>query len=160
MKKKIVLLVISLLILVLLVSGCKVIINGGGWIAAPGGIVPQVAGETVDGKATFGFSVQIDYFLDENEEQDYKVKGHLTYIDHVTGEKIIGKVTGIIEGSPGGVTGTYGDDGMFTFIPFEGMDAEPDYFKIIVTGGEYDGYMNEGIVEGGNVQSVLINKQH
>ena len=90
-----------------------------------------------------------------DEITEYKVKGHLTYIDHVTGEKIIGPVTGIMMDNPGEISGTYGDSGTFIFVPIAGVNPEDsDSFEIYITSGEYNGYMNEGILKGGNITTV------
>lgn len=128
-------------------------VNGGGWIYAPGVMVPEMSGDTVNGKATFGFAVQMFNLVVENDELiDFDIKGHLTYIDHACGVKVIGKVTGI-NISESGFTGTFGDGGTFFFRPTDNTEyGDPDEFFITLS----TGYINEGIVEGGNIKTIAV----
>lgn len=159
MKKKIALVIIALLVMVLLVTGCqitypkKAMINGGGWIAAPVTMVPEMAGDTLNEKATFGFEVQIyNLVVEDDVLVDFDVKGHLTYIDHVAGVKVIGKVTDF-DMVEEGFTGTFGDGCTFLFYPIDNEGTgNPDEFFITLS----TGYMNEGIVEGGNIQTISV----
>jgi hypothetical protein len=144
MKKKIVLLIVALLVMMLVISGCqitypkKAMVNGGGWIE----------------DATFGFEVQIyDLVVVEDELVDFSVKGHLTYIDHSCGLKVIGKVTDVDMGIDGGFTGTFGDGETFLFRPVDNEGTgDPDEFYIELS----TCYMKEGCLDGGNIQSILV----
>lgn len=162
MRKKFLVIAVLLLFLVPLISGCdpfelptRIMVNGGGWIEAP--LSEQSVRAETGGaeKATFGFTFDMyDIVWESMVPTDYKVRGHLTYVDHVTGEKVIGPVTDVLMIEPGGITGTYGKGtGTFTFMPFDG---DPDEFAIEITGGEYNGYMNSGNVEGGNIETILF----
>lgn len=149
MKRKFIILAIALLVMVPLLSGCQIIepvqiiCTGGGWLPAPGDS-PNVE------KATFGFSFNMyDITYDEGEIDTYEIKGHLTYIDHFNGVKVIGPVNGIVED---GLTGTFGKEGAtFVFSPTDDPDGN-DYFVISISGGVYDGYTNEGLIVGGSIQ--------
>lgn len=159
MKKKIIILLVVILAVGLVISGCqiemphKAKITGGGWLLPP----DQV--DESNGKATFGFTVELyDIVFEEGDSLiSYEVKGHLTYVDHFNGVKIIGPVTGVFDEINGGFTGTYGDGGTFVFMPVDDYDAEHnDWFSISVAGGEHDSYTNEGLVEEGSIQAIAI----
>jgi len=163
MKKKLLVIAVLLFFLVPLISGCvpielptRIMVNGGGWIETPGSMQPAMEETGNIGKATFGFTFDMyDIVWESGIVTSYKVKGHLTYVDHVTGEKIIGPITGVITEEPGGITGTYGDDGTFRFTPMAGNNPkDPDYFEIYITSGEYNCYTNYGMLMGGNIKAV------
>ena len=107
MKKKFLVITVLLLFIVPLFSGCvpivielptRIIVNGGGWIETLGSVQPRLEKTEKIGKATFGFTFDMYDIVGTLEEiTEYKVKGHLTYIDHVTGEKIIGPITEVTE---------------------------------------------------------------
>lgn len=152
MKRKLVIFAVTLLVMVPLLSGCNIIEpvqiigSGGGWLPAPGDSLNT-------GKATFGFTFNIyDINYDDNVLDSYEIKGHLTYIDHLNGVKIIGPVTGFMNEDPGGLTGTFGTEGAtFIFSPTDDPDGN-DYFAIAISGGDHDGYTNEGPINGGSIQ--------
>ena len=134
-----------------LLSGCQIIFpvqltaTGGGWLPAPGDS-PEVV------KATFGFTFNMyDITYDEEVLDTYEIKGHLTYIDHSSGIKVIGHISGVVEE---GIAGTFGNEGdTFVFIPYDKYDTEGnDYFKISITSGDNAGYTNEGFIGGGSIR--------
>ncbi len=158
MRRKLIVIAVLLLFLVPLISGCspielptRIIVNGGGWIDASLSAQSVMAETEVVGKATFGFTFDMyDIVWGTEAPTDYKVRGHLTYVDHVTGEKVIGPITDILMVEPGGITGTYGKGaGTFTFMP---IDGDPDEFHIELS----TGYINSGMLEGGNIETVMF----
>ena len=133
-------------------TACK--FTGGGWLFAPQGT----------GKATFSFNAQCD-------KHTATIKGQGQYSDKVNRVNVhlIPTTIPFLQGecipevsfSPGFFSGTYtpqpktGPGGTFEVIISDGGEPGPstgDYYSLTLTGGIYDGYHNEGQLQGGNVQ--------
>ena len=112
-------------------------------------------------KATFGFNLQA---IDRNGDGLVdEVKGQLQFNDHGTGVAIHGEVTGQQFNPATGVmefVGTYnpvgrGAGGTFAVQAVDNGEGGPsagDSFSVSLQGGEYGGYANSGVLDGGNIQ--------
>ena len=163
MKKKYILFALAVILIVPLLSGCielvPVTVRGGGWVPV-GGIEPEsVAIEAVEcvDKATFGFTVKSYNIVEDEGEFEYEVKGEFLYIDHANNVRIKGKVLAatFLDGA-GVLGGEYTVDGItgsFSVAIFDnGEPGADDEFYISITDGVYDGYVNGGVIGGGNVK--------
>ena len=134
LRRKIVVLVVSIVCLIAFVSGCEIYTKaaGGGWITSATGLEDQ--------KATFGFHVQIDPDTEE-------VQGHIQFFDHGTGQKFNAPLSGFVEEGFSGKT----SDGLDVYLQV-GMDDETDWLQIAVYDGADMVYFNSGTVQGGQIQ--------
>lgn len=160
MKKKIIIFAVVLLMIVPTLAGCiieyaPVTVRGGGWLPAPVQIQDEV--EKLP-KATFGFTVKCyNITYDGEVPTEWEVKGNFVYIDHFNGIRIKGKILDATYYEGGGAFyGEYtvgGVTGSFAVSVFDaGEPGKEDYFYIIIEDGEHDGYTNEGVIGGGNIQ--------
>jgi hypothetical protein len=144
MKSKMILIMASvLLVIVFAISGCGTKATGGGFI--------RTAAPCSEEKATFGFNAQL---LEDVEEGEPNAKGQFQLVDHGTGEKFHGVITGMVVGLDNNYTvGFYGEtkDGtplqvIVTDLDQDGVVKDGDLIEIWI--GDYH---NEGQLQGGNI---------
>ena len=134
-----------------LLFGCveyiPVTVRGGGW-------VPVMNEES---KATFGFTICCENIVYEDETPiDWEAEGNFVYIDKLNSIRIKGDIDGaLMDGEYAYFGGMYyvGDESgeFFVMVQDVGEPGNADTFHIEVSGGPYDGYMNTGIIGGGNI---------
>ena len=147
--------------LALFVSGC---VDFGPGKYTGGGVMDSAVEDGA--KASLGFNMQA---LDKDEDGMVDtVKGQLQYKDRGSDVSLHGVVDGATvifpwfgdKESIGAFTGTYrpqpkGESGEFTVYVFDEGEpgpSEEDSFTIEVSGGEYDGYTNSGLLNKGNIK--------
>lgn len=160
MKRNSIVLFAVIMIFGLLMSGCDMLpitVKGGGWLPYYG--LQEYVEDVTEpvGKTTFGFTVKCYNAIEEDGLWSYDVKGHFQYVDHNTKMVISGKVIGAAQMEDGGTFyGEYvadGETGTFHVAVVDGGEpGTSDYFIIAIEGGPFDGYGNEGMLSGGNIQ--------
>ena len=148
-----------------LTSGCAYKVTGGGWIPS--------ADDPLE-KANFGFGANgCEAYKIEDDWVNFK--GRFNYHDRTAGVMMLGEPTAVTRCSrigcrymrtrvcPSGyLLGLdyrstnpkdrgEGTAGVCVYDNGEGVNADPDFLAIYVEGGPYDGYSNEGDVQG-NIQ--------
>ncbi len=138
----------------LVMVGCTTV-RGGGWVTSATGT----------GKATFGFQL----VCNGDETTTAQVSGQLQYHDPGANVRLHGQADAVPfstctnNGVEGRFFGRYtpqpqsrGPGGEFEIVAQDLGERGPskgDTFQITLTGGVYDGYTNEGVVGGGNIQA-------